>query len=284
MRPMVIARRASYRAARVLHGAADGGFAMVTLYKFPRVWGLPCMSPFCMKVEAYLRLRGIAHEVRIGDLRRAPRGQLPWVDDDGRAVGDSTLIVDHFEAGQREPLDAWLDERQRALGWSLARTLEESTVWALRHQRFVEAAAWPQTREVVRGVLPAALRSFGPALVRRQMSAALKAQGHGRFDAAAIYAFACRDFDAAAALLGDKPFLFGERPSRFDLTLFGFVASFSVAACRSPVTERLLEHRNLLAHHERLRLRLYPEMSDWVAQPLRAAALAGAATRQLAAA
>jgi glutathione S-transferase len=214
---MVIAPRAFDRVARALRGAADGGFAMVTLYKFPRVWGLPCMSPFCMKVEAYLRLRGIAHEVRIGDLRRAPCGQLPWVDDDGRAVGDSTLIVDHFEAGQREPLDAWLDERQRALGWSLARTLEESTVWALRHQRFVEATAWPQTREVVRSVLPPVLRGFGPALVRRQMISALKAQGHGRFEAAAIYASACRDFDAAAALLGDKPFLFGARPSRFDL-------------------------------------------------------------------
>ncbi|MCW5637274.1 MAG: glutathione S-transferase family protein [Rubrivivax sp.] len=240
---------------------------MVTLYKFPRVWGLPCMSPFCMKVEAYLRLRGITHEVRMGDLRRAPRGQLPWVQDGGHAIGDSTLIIDHFEARQAEPLDGWLDDRQRASGWALARTLEESTVWALRHQRFAEPAAWPHTREVVRGILPAPLRSFGPAIVRRQMIGALRAQGQGRFDAATLYAFAIRDFEAAAALLGDEPYLFGGQPSRFDLTLFGFVASFSAETCRSPVTERLLTLPSLLAHHDRLRRRLYPEIADWVAQP-----------------
>jgi glutathione S-transferase len=240
---------------------------MVTLYKFPRVWGLPCMSPYCLKVEAYLRHRGIAHEVRIGDLRRAPRGQLPWIDDDGCVIGDSTLILEHFEARQREPLDAWLDAAQRAAGWALARTLEESTVWALRWQRFGEPAAWPVTREVVRSILPAPLRAFGPAIVRRQMLAALKAQGAGRFDPGTLYGFARRDFDAASRLLGERPYLLGDRPSSFDFTLFGFVASFAAAACRSPVTEHVLAQRNLLAHHERMRLRLYPEMPGWLAQP-----------------
>lgn len=241
---------------------------MVTLYKFPRVWGLPCMSPYCLKVEAYLRLRGIAHEVQVGDLRRAPRGQLPWVRDGEHVVGDSTLIIDHFEARQREPLDAGLDAAQRAAGWALARTLEESTVWALRYQRFVEPAAWPLTRAVLRSILPVPLRLVGPAIVRSQMRSALRAQGSGRFDAAALYDFARRDFDAAAALLGDKPYLFGDRPGRFDLTLFGFVASFSAHACRSPVTEHVLGLPKLLAHHERLRSALYADMPNWAARPL----------------
>lgn len=241
---------------------------MVTLYKFPRVWGLPCMSPYCMKVEAYLRLRGIAHDVQIGDLRRAPRGQLPWVRDGQQVLGDSTLIIDHFEARQSKPLDAGLDAAQRAAGWALARTLEESTVWALRFQRFVEPAAWPLTRAVVRSILPAPLRLVGPAIVRAQMRSATRAQGIGRFDAATLYDFARRDFDAAAALLGDKPYLFGDRPGRFDLTLFGFVASFSADACRSPVTEHLLSLPGLLAHHERMRKALYADMPDWVARPL----------------
>jgi glutathione S-transferase len=99
------------------------------------------------------------------------------------------------------------------------------------------------------------------------MLAALRAQGHGRFDAATLYGFAMRDFEAASALLGEQPFLFGDRPSRFDLTLFGFVASFAADTCRSPVTERLLALPGLLAHHERLRRRLYPEIADWVARP-----------------
>ena len=29
---------------------------MVTLYKFNGAWGMPDISPFCIKVETYLRL------------------------------------------------------------------------------------------------------------------------------------------------------------------------------------------------------------------------------------
>lgn len=252
---------------------------MITLYKFPRVWGLPCMSPYCMKVEAYLRLRGLEHRVEVGDLRRAPRGQLPWIDLDGQAIGDSTLILQALEARQREPLDARLDADQRARGWALVRTLEESTVWALRRARFAEPEAWAHTREVVKSIVPPLLRPLAPALVRRQMLASLQAQGCGRFGRDEAYTFACRDFDAAERLLGSRPYLFGDEPSSFDLTLFGFVASFSAATCRSPVTEHLLGLTGLLAHHERMRQRLYPEMPDWVAAPLPGAGSARATQR-----
>jgi glutathione S-transferase len=255
----------------------------ITLHKFPRVWGLPCMSPYCMKVEAYLRLRQLPHRVEVGDLRRAPRGQLPWVRVDGTALGDSTLILDFFEARQAQPLDAALSPTERAQGWALARTLEESTVWSLRRQRFDAEAAWGDTAAVVRSILPVPLKPIGPAIVRRRMRAALRAQGLGRLTPQAQYDFACRDFDAAEALLVVKPFLFGERPSTFDLTLFGFVASFGCATARSPVTEHVLGLPGLLRHQRRLREQLYPEFDDWMARPLRPGAAAGAADRPAAA-
>ncbi|MBL8341051.1 MAG: glutathione S-transferase family protein [Rubrivivax sp.] len=251
----------------------------ITLYKFPRVWGLPCMSPFCMKVEAYLRLRQLPHRTEVGDLRRAPRGLLPWVRLDGRVLGDSTLIVDHFEATHPQPLDAALSPAQRAQGWALSRTLEESTVWALRRQRFDAEAAWGDTAAVVRSILPLPLKPVGPAIVRRQMRAALRAQGLGRLPPEAHHDFACRDFDAAEALLAGKPFLFGERPSTFDLTLFAFVASFGCATARSPVTEHLLGLKGLLDHQRRLREQLYPELGDWMARPVRPDATAAPAVR-----
>jgi glutathione S-transferase len=228
------------------------------------------MSPYCLKVESYLRLRRLDYRVEIGDLRSAPRGQLPWVAVDGREIGDSTRILDYLEARSPDPLDAGLSATERALGWSVQRTLEESTVWALRYQRFVEPVAWRDTKLVVQQILPAALRPFLPALIRRQMQQALRAQGAGRHDAQGIYDLARRDFDAAASALGDKPFLAGGRVRSFDLSLFGFVASFSCATARSPVTEHLLELDNLLAHHERMRQLCFPEMPSWVASRLAA--------------
>jgi glutathione S-transferase len=87
-----------------------------------------------------------------------------------------------------------------------------------------------------------------------------------------LYALACRDFDMASTMLTDGPYLFGEQVTTFDLSLFGFVASFSCEVARSPVTEHLLKQQNLLDFGERLRLRLFPEFLSWVAPPLALAA------------
>ena len=37
---------------------------MIKLYSFPPLDGLPSASPFCVKVEAYLRMAGIPYEIR----------------------------------------------------------------------------------------------------------------------------------------------------------------------------------------------------------------------------
>ena len=36
---------------------------MIKLYQFKPAWGLPNPSPFCMKVETYLRMAGLSYEV-----------------------------------------------------------------------------------------------------------------------------------------------------------------------------------------------------------------------------
>ncbi len=72
-----------------------------------------------------------------------------------------------------------------------------------------------------------------------------------------------RDFNAAAALLGDKPFLFGERPSGADATLFAFTASAASPLFESRVREAAETHPNLVAHQWRMMDRFYePELAD----------------------
>jgi len=65
------------------------------------------------------------------------------------------------------------------------------------------------------------------------------------------------DFAAAAALLGDKPYLFGERPSGADATLFAFTASAASPLFESRVREAAETHPNLVAHQWRMMDRFY---------------------------
>ena len=66
-----------------------------------------------------------------------------------------------------------------------------------------------------------------------------------------------RDFTAAAALLGEKPFLFGDEPSSADATLFAFTASAASPVFEPQVREAAETHPNLVAHQWRMMDRFY---------------------------
>ena len=56
----------------------------IKLYQFPPALELPNASPFCMKLETYLRMAGLPFEsVYTLNLRRAPKGKLPFINDGG---------------------------------------------------------------------------------------------------------------------------------------------------------------------------------------------------------
>lgn len=61
---------------------------MITLHHFGPAFGLPDPSPFCIKAEILLKLSGLPHALRIGDLRRAPKGKLPLIVEDGVTISD----------------------------------------------------------------------------------------------------------------------------------------------------------------------------------------------------
>ena len=53
---------------------------MIVLHQFKSFFGLPNASPFCMKLETYLRMAGLPFEIPAASVRaigRAPKGKLP---------------------------------------------------------------------------------------------------------------------------------------------------------------------------------------------------------------
>ena len=70
---------------------------MITLYSYPPLFGVADNNGYGLKVFAFMRLAGLpfVHE-HIFDASKAPRGQLPYIVDDGEVVGDSGVIVAHL--------------------------------------------------------------------------------------------------------------------------------------------------------------------------------------------
>ena len=82
---------------------------MITLYSYPTLFGVADNNGYGLKVFAFMRLAGLpfVHE-HIFDASAAPRGQLPYIVDDGETVGDSETIIAHLIGKHRLTIDAAL--------------------------------------------------------------------------------------------------------------------------------------------------------------------------------
>jgi glutathione S-transferase len=218
-------------------------------------WGEPSLSPFCVKLECYLRMAEIPYEVRQPDVLKAPKGKFPYVELDGKLVGDSQLIIDELVSRYGDRLDHALTREQRALARVTRRAIEESAYFAGLYARWGDDAGW----EILR---PAFARSSGiPELVlrmvRRRVRANLHGHGMGRHTGEEIYRMGMADWSAISDLLGDRPFFFGDRATSIDAVLFGFVTATTVFPYDSPLRKHVTTLGNLTAHRDRVRQRWF---------------------------
>ncbi len=235
---------------------------MITIYTFGPYFGLPDASPFVMKAMMLLKLAGLEYREDRGGLRRAPKGKLPYLDDAGTIVADSTLIRFHLEEKYGTDLDAGLDPAQRATAWAVEKMCEEHLYWAVVAARWLDDANFAKGPAGFFEVVPWPLRPIVERLVRRKVAAAAWAQGLARHTPADRDRLAIRDIDALAALLGEKPFLTGEHPCAADATVFSSVAHLLTPTFDTPLLEPTRMHPNLVAYRDRMMRTYFPEFAE----------------------
>jgi glutathione S-transferase len=231
---------------------------MIKLYQYAPAFGLPNASPFCMKVETYLRMAGLPYECPRGvGPFKSPKGKLPYIDDNGKVVADSTFIIDYLKATYGDKLDARLSATDRALGVVIQRTFEESLYWPSVYSRWIDDAGFAKTKDVFFARMKFPLRQIIPLFARRGLRSQLHAQGTGRHSRDEIYAIGCRDITALAALLGDKAYYLGDEPSSIDATGYAFLANLLWAPIDLPMRAHALLLPNLEAYCQRMKARYY---------------------------
>lgn len=230
---------------------------MIKVHKFGPSFGLPDASPFVMKVETYLRMTGQPYETAWGDVRKAPRRQLPIIEVDGKIVPDSGNIVEMLESRRAEKLDAHLDARQRAIGTAFRSMLEEYLYFGVLYMRWATDDGWavfePALREMLgRMGVPGMLRGMICGQARKQTVERTTKQGIGRRPRAEVVAICQQILDALSVQLGDGPFLFGERPTTYDASVYAFAAGALCPAFDNEVRKHAASKANLAAYEKRV--------------------------------
>ncbi len=198
----------------------------VTLYQFPPIWGRN-VSPFTLKLESWLRLAGVPYRVcdSFAGYRRAPKGKLPYIEDAGLQVADSSVIIDYLRHSRGIDLDAWLSGRQRAEALALQRLFEDHFYFILTYARWLDPEGWPTVKAGYFRRLPPGMRDAAALALRRRVRRTLHLQGLGRHSQAELYDMGRADLEAVTVFLGNGPFFFGERPATIDAVAYGFLAN-----------------------------------------------------------
>ncbi len=237
---------------------------MVTLYKFKGAWGMPDVSPFCIKVETYLRLIGVPFECVVADARKAPKQKLPFIDDGGTLVDDSRDIIDHFEAKIENPLDRGISAHDRALSTAYRALLESESYFYAVHLRWQLDSGWKIYQPVLRdyGAEIGVPRLLSPLIlgsVRRKVVQALWGQGAGRFTQSQVEARLCANLDAVSTQLGKCPYFLGAEPRTIDATIHAFLWALVESPFESPVRVHAQKLENLVRYCAHMRQAHYGE-------------------------
>jgi glutathione S-transferase len=231
---------------------------MINLSAFGPLWGAPDPSPFVIKTQVQLKMAGLPYRTFKVKPPEAPKGKLPFIDDDGVKVGDSTFIRDYIQWKHGLDLDAGLSPRQRALAWTVERVVEDHLYWAIVYFRWAVPENFDKGPAVFFAGAPEEVREAA----RRGMGAVLHGQGFARHSAEEVGDLAARSVAALAEIVGDGPYLSGELICGADATLFAGLTAALSPHFDTPVRDAILGHTNLVAYHDRMRARFYPANAE----------------------
>jgi glutathione S-transferase len=231
---------------------------VITLWQYRPALGLPNASPFCMKVETWLRMSGLEYTTRNAFApNKAPLGKLPYADFDGRRVPDSSSIIAELSQVYGVDLDSALDARQRAVAQAFARMVEEHLYWALVYSRWIDPAHWPVFRGAFFRLLPPPARNLVARLAQRKVVRDAHGHGLGRHPPQEIYRRAGQDIGALAGLLGDNTYMMGEAPCSLDATAYAFLANCWDVPLDTPLQAAVGRHANLISYCARMKKKFY---------------------------
>jgi len=197
------------------------------LYQFSRTPILPSLSPFCFKVETWLRLTGVKYENVDHKLKlRSAKGQLPFVELNGEEIADSTLIISKLGQHFGCDPDAQLSKEEKNVSHALISMIENHLCWVYVYWRsknpdsMIKGFKLSLQHALGSKIPNALLNMYFKFSYSRKGAKKVKAHGLGVHSPEEIFEFGKQDLKVLEETIGDKDFFFGDKISNLDVVAF----------------------------------------------------------------
>ena len=221
---------------------------MLTLYSYPTLFGVADNNGYGLKVYAFLKLAGVPfkHE-HIFDASKAPRGQLPYIVDEGETVGDSETILAYVTRKYRVTMDAALTPARRGQNLFVTRTLDD-LYWVMSYSRWKDERYWPAFRDALKREHPSSVTEEGLNKAKEFNAQRYHYQGIGRYEPDAAMARGLADLGALAGIIPASGYVNGATPTSIDAGIYAFIANIYFYDIDTPLKQFVVAHDNIVRH------------------------------------
>merc|ERR1712088_789967 len=219
------------KAKKPVSHVADFEEDMVYLFQFTRSPQIPSISPFCLKLESWLKLHGIKYQNVDHKCKfRSKKGLLPFIELNGEEIADSNMIIETLSKKFEKEMPAELSQDQKNVQHAMIAMVENHLHWTTVYWRSKDVD------NILKGYklnLQTAIGSKAPASILnfyfkytfcRKGLKKVRANGMGVHTAEEIENFGKKDLQTLSEMLGEKEFFFGDEPAMLDLVVFSHVA------------------------------------------------------------
>lgn len=224
---------------------------MITLYGAGPKFSLPDASPFVCKTIILLKMAGAPYRFDRASFSKAPKGKIPYIEQNGKLIGDSTFIRWHLEDTYGADFDKGLTDAEKAVAWAFEKLCEDHLYWTILDARWMSDANFQKGPVKFFDAVPALIRPLIIGKVRRDVRSRAWAQGIGRHSKAEIERLALRDIDAISAFLAEKLWLMGDQPCGADAAVWSTIAGALSPTFDTPIRTAAEGRANLVAYRDR---------------------------------
>jgi glutathione S-transferase len=237
---------------------------MITLYGTGPMFGLPHASPFVLKADVLLKMSGLPYQMAKADLRKAPKGKMPWIDDAGQFIPDSAFIRMHLEDKHGVDFNGGYSPRELGIGWALGALMEDHIYWINVNDRWLNDDNFNKGPIHFFAGAPALIRPLIAKIIRSKVRKNNSVHGIGRHTPEERLRLGKKAVDAVADILGDRKYILGERVSGADASVYGFMLSMTCPLFASALREYTETQGNIMGYLARMTAKFYPEMAHAV--------------------
>lgn len=196
---------------------------------------------------------------------KAPRGKLPYIEDNGQKIADSRLIVTYLKTTYGDHDNTILSPAEQAIATSFQRLLEENLYWIGMVTRWnYSEENWQENKQAIFGALPPIARDLAASVYRKKIRGQIMGHGMGRLTLEEMFELGKEDIDSLANFLDKKSYFMGAQPTSLDASAYGILINTLGCPIESPLKDYALTKSNIFDYCRRMQARFFPEL-PWCA-------------------